>query len=376
MPPAKTLVYVATEDWYFWLHRLALGRGALAAGYRVIVATRVQEHGARLEAEGFEVLPLPWRRRGGTIGGEVRTLLALWRLFRRERPAIAHALALKPIIYAGLAARLAGVPRRVATVAGLGYVFTSETLKARLLRWPVTLALRVGMGGRGGAVILENPDDGKVLAARGAIQAKQVALVSSCGVDTDRFVAASEPAGPVIVGMACRLVRGKGVGVAVEAMRRLKAAGAPVRFRLAGTVDPGSPDTHTEAEVRGWVDEGVVEWLGHVDDMVGFWQSIHIALYPSQYGEGVPRTLLEAAACGRPIVTTDMPGCREAVVDGVTGYLVPPGNADAVAGRVRQLAEDRALRQRFGQGARTLAEAEFADRVVVARMVDVYGRAD
>ena len=372
MPTPKTLVYVATEDWYFWLHRLALGRGAITAGYRVIVATRVQEHRERLEAEGFTVAPLPWRRRGATILDEAWTLLALWRLFRRERPAIVHSLALKPIIYAGLAARLAGAPRRIATVAGLGYVFTSETAKARLLRWPVTLALRLGMGGHGGAVILENPDDGKVLAARGALRPGQVVLVSSCGVDTDRFIPAPEPAGPVTVGMACRLVRGKGVAVAVEVVRRLGAAGVPVRFRLAGTIDPGSPDSHTEEEIQGWVAEGLVERLGYVEDMTGFWQSVHIALYPSQYGEGVPRTLLEAAACARPIVTTDLPGCREAVADGATGLLVRPSDPGAAAEAVHRLAEDGELRRRFGAAARRRAEAEFADRVVVARMIDVY----
>jgi glycosyltransferase involved in cell wall biosynthesis len=372
----KTLIYVVTEDWYFWMHRLALGRAALAAGYRVIVAARLQAHGERLEAAGFTVVALPWRRRGGTLAGELRTLVRLWRLFRRERPAIVHSIALKPIIYAGPVARLARVPTRIATVAGLGYVFTSNRLKALLLRWPVVLALRLGLGGGRSAVLLENPDDGRQLARRGALRPAQIALVACCGVDTGVFVpAGTEPSAPVTVGMACRLVRGKGVDVAVDAIRRLRAAAVPIRFRLAGGLDPDSADSHSAAELQGWIAEGVVEWLGHIDDVAGFWRSVHLALYPSSYGEGVPRTLLEAAATGLPVVTTDMPGCREAVVDGVTGYLVPPNDPAAVAARLRLLVEDPARRGAFGRAARARAEAEFADPVVVGRMLDAYRRA-
>jgi glycosyltransferase involved in cell wall biosynthesis len=371
--PRPVVIYVATEDWYFWMHRLALGKGALAKGWRVIVATRVQAHGELLERAGFEVVALPWRRRGGTLAGEVRTLFDLWRLFRRERPAVVHSLALKPIIYAGLVARLAGVPVRVGTVAGLGYVFTAESPKARLLRWPVTLALRLGLGGRGGRVILENPDDGRVLQARGALRPEQVALVSACGVDVEHFSPRPRPEpAEVAVGMACRLVRGKGVGDAVEAVRLLRDRGVRLRFRLAGGLDPGSPDSHAEAEIRAWEAEGLIERLGHVDDMAAFWRSVDVALYPSRYGEGVPRTLLEAASCGLPAVTTDMPGCREAVRDGETGYLVPPGDPAAVARRLGDLVADPALRRRMGEAARARTVREFADPVVVARMLAVY----
>jgi glycosyltransferase involved in cell wall biosynthesis len=370
-PP--TLIYVATEDWYFWMHRLALGTGALAKGYRVIVATRVDAHRGLLEAAGFQVVSLPWRRRGGTLLGECRALLDLWRLFRRERPAIVHSLALKPIIYAGLMARLAGVPLRVATVAGLGYVFTSDRLKALLLRYPVTWALRLGLGGRGSRVILENPDDGSVLVARGAMTQDQIALVSACGVDVERFrPGPSRAPVPVIIGMACRLVRGKGVAVAVEAVGLLREAGVPLRFRLAGGIDRGSPDSHDESEVAGWVADGLVEHLGHVDDMAGFWRSVDVAVYPSSYGEGVPRTLLEAAATGLPAVTSDMPGCREAVIDGATGYLVPAGDAGAVADGLKRLIEDAGLRRRLGEAARERAVTCFADPVVVAAMLSVY----
>ncbi|HWK46424.1 MAG TPA: glycosyltransferase family 4 protein [Stellaceae bacterium] len=370
----KKLIYVVTEDWYFWLHRLAIGQAALAAGYDVTVCARIQAHGEILRGLGFTVVELPWKRRGGTLANELRSLLILWRLFRRERPDIVHSIALKAIIYGGLVARLAGVRARLATVAGLGYVFTARRLKADLLRRPVTWALALAMRGRNSLVTLENPDDGKQLAARGAIRAEQIALICCCGVDIDRFTPVPEPEGVPIVAMACRLVRDKGPAVAVAALRRLKAAGVPLRFRLAGGLDKGSPDSHTEAELNAWVAEGLVEWVGHIDDVAAFWQASHIAVYPSRYGEGVPKTLLEAAACARPVVTTDMPGCREAVTEGVTGYLVPVDDDAAVADRLRRLAEDPELRRRMGVAARERAVAEFADARVQAGMLGVYGR--
>jgi len=368
----KTLIYVVTEDWYFWLHRLAIGQAALAAGYRVIVCARVQAHGEILANLGFTVVALPWRRGGGKLKNELKSLWMLWRLFRRERPAIVHSIALKAIIYGGLMARLAGVKARVSTVAGLGYVFTSQRLKARVLRRPVLWALALGMRGTGALVTLENPDDGERLTAGGAIRAGQVALICCCGVDTDRFAPVPEPDGVPIVAMACRLVRDKGPAVAVAAMRRLRAEGVPIRFLLAGGTDKGSADSHTEEEVRSWVAEGLVEWVGHIADVASFWQASHMAVYPSRYGEGVPKTLLEAASCARPVVTTDMPGCREALVDGVTGFLVPVDDDAAVADRLKRLAGDPALRRRMGEAARAKALAEFADARVQAGMLRVY----
>jgi glycosyltransferase involved in cell wall biosynthesis len=368
----KTLIYVATEDWYVWAHRLAVGQGALAAGYRVIVACRVQAQGQRLADSGFEVVALPWRRRGGTLGGEFRTLILLWRLFRRERPAIVHCWALKPILYGGLMARLARVPVRIATVAGLGYVFTSARLKARLLRPVVTLALGWAMGGTGSWVALENREDGRVLARAGALRPAQIGLVCSCGVDTDRFRPAPAPDGVPVVAMASRLLRDKGAAVLVEAVLRLRAAGVEFRLRLAGGVDPESPDSHTEDEIRAWVAEGLVDWSGHVEDIVGFWQASHIAAYPSRYGEGVPKTLMEAAACGRPIVTTDRPGCRETVSEGVNGFLVPVDDPAALAERLERLIRDPALRLAMGEASRVKALAEFAEAHVVAATLALY----
>lgn len=371
----KSLVYIITEDWYFWSHRLALARAARDAGWSITIATRVQAHGPRIEAEGFRLIALPWRRGGGGILGELTALWMIYRLLRQERPDLVHLIALKCIVYGGWMARLAGVRARVATVAGLGYVFTSKSRKARLLRPALSFALRFAMAGQGSLVTVQNPDDRRVLTEKGMVAAERITLIRGSGVDCARFAPAPEPDGVPIVGMACRMVRDKGVGFVVEAARRLKAADVQVRFRFVGAIDPENRDAHTIDEVRGWVEAGLIEWSGPVEDVAAFWQASHIAVYPSVYGEGIPKTVLEAAACGKPIVTTDMPGCRETVDDGRSGFLVPAGDPDAVAERIRILVEDPLLRHRMGAAARAKAVAEFADARIVAETLAVYDRA-
>jgi glycosyltransferase involved in cell wall biosynthesis len=372
--PAKSLLFVVTEDWYFWSHRLALARAARDAGWRVTVATRVQAHGARIEAEGFRLVALPWRRGGGSVLAEIRAIGRIYRLMARERPDLVHLIALKGIVYGGLPARLAGIRARVSTVAGLGYVFTSKSIKARVLRPVLRRALRLAMAGTGSVVTVQNPDDQAVLAG-GLVAAGRMTLIRGSGVDTGRFAPAAEPEGVPVVAMACRMVRDKGVGVVVEAARRLKGAGVALHVRLAGAIDPENRDAHTIDEITGWVAEGLVEWNGPVEDVPALWRASHIAVYPSVYGEGIPKTLLEAASCGKPIVTTDMPGCRETVSDGITGFLVPPDDADAVVQCLRRLIEDPALRRRMGLAARAKALAEFADARIVAETLAVYRRA-
>ncbi|MGB8840109.1 MAG: glycosyltransferase family 4 protein [Aliidongia sp.] len=371
---SKSLLFVVTEDWYFWSHRLALARAARGAGWRVIVATRVQAHGPRIEAEGFRLVALPWRRGGGSVLAELQTICRLYWLMRRERPELVHLIALKCIVYGGISARLARVAARVSTVAGLGFVFTSKSRKARLLRPILRQALRLAMAGPGSLVTVQNPDDGRLL-AEGIVDQAQMSLIRGSGVDVELFSPAPEPGGVPVIAMACRLVRDKGVATVIEAARRLKAAGIAVRVRLAGAIDPENRDAHSLEELQGWVAEGLVEWNGPVEDVPALWQSSHIAVYPSVYGEGIPKTLLEAAACGKPIVTTDMPGCRETVEHSINGFLVPPGDADAVAAALRRLIEDPALRSGMAEASRAKALAEFADTRIVAETLAVYRRA-
>ena len=337
------LVILVTEDRYVWSHRLPLARGARAAGWHVILATRVAEHGAPIRAAGFDLVALPWRRRGGGLLAELRTLWMLYRLYRRERPEIVHQLAVKPVIYGGLAARLAGVRGRVATITGLGHVFTNDGRKAQLLRPLVERALRLATAG--GEVTVQNPDDATVLLAAGIVPQARLTLIRGSGVDLDRFPMTSEPeTRPIVAAMVSRMVRDKGAGVFAAAAALLRETHVPVRCRLVGDVDPENHASHTAAELAGWVEGGAIEWPGGTDDVPAVWRDSHIAVYPSAYGEGIPKALLEAAASGRPIVTTDMPGCREVVRDGENGFLVPPRDPAALAAAIERLVADPALR--------------------------------
>lgn len=365
-----TLLFLVTEDWYFCSHRLPLARAARDAGWRVVVATRVRAHGAQIEAEGFDLRPIGLRRRGVAPWRECAAILELVRLYRRERPEICHHVAIKPVLYGTLAALLAGVPRVVNAIAGLGFVFSSDSVRARVLRWPVRMAYRMLLRPARVQVIVQNAHDARAVAALGVARERIVTIPGS-GVDTVRFAPSDEPPGPVVVAMVSRMLVDKGVVELVDAARAVRARFPDVRVRLVGPPDPDNPASLPESRLRAWVEEGVVEWCSGTDDVPAIWARSHIAVLPS-YREGLPKSLIEAAACGRAIVATDVPGCSDVVVDGETGLLVPARDAAALARAIARLVEDPALRRRLGAAARARAEHLFAEGHVIAQTLALY----
>jgi glycosyltransferase involved in cell wall biosynthesis len=370
------LLFLATEDWYFCSHRLPLARAARDAGFDVVVATRVRAHGERIRDEGLALRPLAWRRRGdGPLGG-LRAVAAITRLYRTEAPDIVHHVALKPVLFGGLAARLA-FPRRtnrpapVAAVMGLGSGFVSTSIAVRLRRPLLRAALRLAAGGA--QVIVQNPEDRAALLAFG-IAASQVSLIRGSGVDIEHFAVLPEPdpASSVAVALVSRMLRAKGVLDAVAAVRRLRAQGLAVELLLAGPIDADNRDSLTAAQLSALNAEPGITWLARIDDVRAVWRRAAIAVLPSTYGEGLPLSLLEAASCGRAIVASDTPGCREAVRDGETGLLVPPRSVEALAGALGSLARDPARRQAMGAAGRVLVEREFAQPIVVAQTLALY----
>jgi glycosyltransferase involved in cell wall biosynthesis len=355
------LLFLVTEDWYFCSHRLPAARAARDAGFTVAVATRVRDHGEAIRAEGFSLHPLGWRRRGGGMLGHLGALVEIVRLYRAEQPDLLYHVALKPVLFGGVAARLVFPvdkrPALVSAVMGLG-ASAAAAWKRRVLG----AALRYVASG--GAIIVQNPEDRDTLVGFG-LDAARIALIRGSGVDTAHFAALSEPAEPEIaVALVGRMLKSKGVLDAVSAIRRLRAGGQAVRLLLAGAPDPDSIDSLTETELRELAREPGVEWLGHVADVREVWDRAHIALLPTRYGEGVPKSLLEAASCARPIVASDMPGCREVVVPGETGLLVPPHDVRALAQAIATLVGDPALRRRLSEASRARVCAKFADSVV------------
>jgi glycosyltransferase involved in cell wall biosynthesis len=371
------LVFFVTEDWYFCSHRLPLARAARDAGFDVVVACRVAAHGSAIRAEGFKLIPL--RHFNRSIGNPLRELASLMEIagiYRREKPDLIHQIAIKPVLLGSLAARLTGVPRMVNMIAGLGSIFTSASLKARLLRGPVKLAIRLLLNRKSARVIVQNPEDGRLLTDGGLIDPARLALIKGSGVDLAHYAATPEPATddgrPPVAVQVSRMIWDKGAGVLVDAARILRARGIALRVILAGMPDPENMATIPEAQLQAWQDEGIVEWRGFCDDVPRLWRESHIAVLPSWYGEGVPKSLLEAAAAARPMVAVDGPGLREVAIDGETGFLVPARDAAALADALQQLAQDGALRRRMGEAARRRAEEHFGDATVVAATMALY----
>lgn len=371
------LLFLATEDWYFWSDRLPFARALRDAGCDIVVATREQGHGERIRAEGFGLHALAWRRRGDGLGGAARALWAIVRVYRRERPDIVSHVALKPIVFGGLArvlASLGGGRRRAMAidwVMGFGSGFAGRSAAARarrrLLGWALRLTTRAG-----DRVVVQNPDDGAVLVGLG-IAPERIVLIRGSGVDTRHFAPLPEPDGAIVtIALVARMLRSKGVLDAVAAVRRLRQRGRPVELLLAGGPDPDSGDSLDEQTLAALGAAPGIEWLGRVADVRAVWRRAAIAVLPSAYGEGLPRALLEAAACARPLVATDIPGCREIVRLDETGLLVPPGDIDALAGAIDALARDAARRRAMGGAARALVEREFGEADVARQTLALY----
>ncbi|WP_374440554.1 glycosyltransferase family 4 protein [Stella sp.] len=368
-----TLLYLVTEDWFFWSHRTPIARAARDAGFRVVVATREAEHGDRIRGEGFELVPIKLRRTSVDPLAELAAVADLTAIYRRERPAIVHQVAIKPVVYGTWAARRAGVPAVINALDGLGFVYASQRPAARLLRPPVGLLLRWALNRPNVHVHLQNEDDRATLRRAGVLRHDRVAIIRGAGIDLDHFAPLPEPEGPFTVAMAARMIHEKGIGDLVEAARRATRAGTPVRVVLAGAPDRGNPTAITEAELRAWAAEGLVDWWGFQTDVRKVWAAAHVAALPSS-GEGLPKALLEAAACQRPLLATDVAGNREVALPDETGLRVRYQDVAGLADALVRFAREPDWRRRMGRQARRLVETAFSEAVVVGETLDLYRR--
>ena len=363
------LVYLVTEDWYFVSHRLPMALAAQRAGYQVHVATRVKAHGPEIERHGFTLHPLDWRR-GSTNPRDVLSIVRQVRgLYRQLKPDLAHHVALQPAIIGSLAAT--GLPvTRLNALAGLGFVYTSRSASALLMRPVLTMLVRMLFNNVRSAVLVQNPDDRDAVQTLG-VASERVHLIPGSGVDTDAIKPLPEPEGEVTAAFVGRLLDDKGVRPLVEAHAMMIEHGDKVRLLIAGDRDPANPASIPPEEVESWKRRPGLELLGHVSDIGTVWERAHIAVLPSRR-EGLPKSLLEAAAFGRPIVATDVPGCREIARHNVNAFLVPPDDPVALADTIAVLARDRALRLRLGAAGRAMAENEFSSARIGQEVVHLY----
>jgi glycosyltransferase involved in cell wall biosynthesis len=373
VPGRRKIIFLIAEDWYFWSHRLSLARAALRNGYEVIIATRVSKHGQKILDEGFRLVPLSLSRESYSPLKELRTIIELRRLYGKERPDVVHQVALKPVLYGSIAALGRGNIRVINALAGLGYLVASSTLKARILRIAVWSAFGYFLRRSGSRVIFQNEEDRDAIITTLKVPPENTVLIRGAGVDLETFSpAALEPAGTPVVILPSRMLWNKGVKEFVEAARLLRAEGVKARFVMVGDTDSASPSGMPRQQLAAWHEEGVIEWWGRVEEMVSVYQGATVVCLPSHGGEGVPKSLLEAAACGRAIVTTNVPGCRDVVHDNVNGLLVPAKNVTELATAIRRLLENPILRSRMGIAGREIASREFSEQLVVQNTLLLY----
>ncbi len=369
---APRLLYVAPADWHFLSHCLPMARAARSAGFEIHVASGVGEDGARIREEGFALHPLDFGRRRLSSLRALRLIVKLRRLYRAVDPAIVHHVAMQPALL-GIIASFGSASATVYAVTGLGSDLVSDSRDRRSLGGGSRLLLRLGLRGRRAVGLVQNPDDHEVLAGLG-VKPERLALIAGAGIDADRFRPIPEPDGQIVVAFAGRMVADKGVPTLIEAQRTLRASGIQNELLLVGTPDPADPASISQIDVAGWGSEPGITWLGHVDDIATVWRRAHIAVLPSRSGGGVPKSLLEAAAFGRPLIATDVPGCREIVIHEKTGLLVPVDDVQALAAAILRLVRSSSQRVRFGVAARRLVDERFAADLIGRAAVALYQR--
>lgn len=368
---AKTILLFANTGWYLYNFRLSLAHAIREAGYHPVLASPMDNYVAKLQDDGFEWFPLEITRRGVNPIIESASILRIFLLYRKLRPTILHHFTIKPVIYGSLAARIAGIPAVVNSVTGLGYLFGEGNLRRGFLQRIIQFPYRIALSGYNTRVIFQNQSDLDKLRSLGLIRDDKAVIIPGSGVDITRFRPTPEPPGPPVVVLIARMLWDKGIGELIAAVRLLRNQGIIVHARLVGAPDPGNPTSIPVNQIEAWVDEGLIEWMGHQDDIPSIIASAHIIVLPS-YSEGIPRSLIEAAASGKPIIASDIPGCREVVKPGVNGLLIPPHDPVALADALADLISDPLRRQMMGQEGRKIAVGRLSASRIASQTLDVY----
>jgi glycosyltransferase involved in cell wall biosynthesis len=363
----KLLFYV-TEDWYFVSHRLELAVAAQAEGYDVVIVTRVRNNGKHIIDAGLRLVNFENSRTSMNIFLELFTLLRLIKLYRQERPDILHHVAIKPVLYGSIAAMFLNSPHIVNAIAGMGWLKPSlkgfNFLKS-IIRWGIGKILKSGIG------LVQNPDDARQLAGMG-LSIDKIKIIQGAGVDLNTYFPHDEIDGIPVVVLPARLLWAKGVREFVEMSKIFIEKGIKAKFILAGIPDSKNPQAVPMRQINQWVANNWITYLGWVDNMQQVLSESHIVCLPSYYGEGIPKSLIEAAAAGRPIVTTDTPGCREIVHHGINGLLVPPRDVSALSSAIESLIMDGELRRSMGLCGRKRAELEFGLDKIIPQTLELY----
>ena len=368
----KKILFVVNVDWFFISHRLPLAIEALAKGYEVHIACGISDKKEYLENLGLKVHLLNISRSGTGIKGELKTFIEIYTILKKTAPDIAHFVTIKPVLYGGIASRFLGSFRKVFAISGLGFVFVAQTLKAKIVRTIVRAMYKIALGGKNSNLIVQNPEDKKVILSFNVTEDKNITLIKGSGVDLEQyFYKISENNIPKVV-MASRLLKEKGVFEFAQAAKILENKNLKVEFELYGEIDEGNPNSLTKTDLEKISKIGNFEIKGFSSDIKSVFQKSDIVVLPSYYGEGLPKVLIEAAACGRAIITTDMPGCKDTIIENQTGLFCKIKDAESLAFQIEKLILDKDLRNSMGEAGRVLAEKEFDINKVVEKHFDIY----
>lgn len=368
---AKKLIFVVTEDWFFCSHFLPMAKVALGLGLDVAVVTRVSQHRQTIETAGVRILPFDDDRGAHGVRAILRFVARLRGIFQRERPDLVHLIALKPAVLGGLAARLAGIDRRIYALTGQGFLAADVSAKNRLVLASLRTVLRWVLDGPKVRYLFENEDDPAILAPH--IDPSRISILGGAGIDPQEFIPQPfPPMPPLRIAIVARMLWQKGIDLAVAATAAARARGAPVELSLYGAPDPANPRSISREQLLAWSGEPGVKWYGATGDVAEVWARHHVCCLPSRGGEGLPRSLLEAAACGRPIVTTDVAGCRTFVRHSLDGLVVPPSDTERLADAFVTLAGAPALVAAMGGSARKRVMEGFSSDHVSSAVGAVY----
>lgn len=375
LPMSRKVLFVVNADWFFLSHRLPIAQEALREGYEVHIATPLTDKLTALQSHGLVVHPLSMDRSSSGILAAGKTIWQIFRVFKLVKPDVVHLVTIKPVLLGGIAARLASVPAVVVAVSGLGFVFVAKGVKAAVRRWLVGCMYGLALGHRNLRVVFQNADDHAILVRLAHLPDRKVVIIRGSGVDLAQYRVMPMPIGVPVIVLAARLLAEKGVREFVQSaqiLRQRNQVESRARFVLVGEPDLANPGSLRPEELAQWAEDGVVELWGHRTDMPQVMAAAHVVVLPSYYGEGLPKVLIEAAACGRAVVTTDQPGCRDAIDPDVTGFLVPPRDAVSLANAIEELLINPVRCATMGQAGRELAESSFDVRQVVAAHLQIY----
>ncbi len=366
------ILFFVTEDYYFWSHRRSIAIAALDNGYKVTVVTRAHALHAEIKNAGMNLIPINIKRSSLNPILELKTIIDTIKIYRKESPDIVHQVAMKPILYGTWAARITGIRGIINAFGGLGHLFTAKSWSNNLIKKLITFVYRITFSKDNIRLILQNPTDIQQIVDHKITSIKKTVLIRGAGVDLQEYNYSQETDGIPVVMYAGRMLWSKGVGDLVKSAELLSKRNIYCRVVLVGRPDPENPQSIPQNKLEEWAKIGSIEWWGYRDDMSQVLKESTIVVLPSVYGEGVPKVLIEAAAVGRPIIATNIPGCREIVQDGVNGLLVPGNDIEALTSAIQSLIYDKKLRVNYGLAGRKLVENEFSDQVVTQATLEIY----